>query len=178
MFFVFGTTDRERERGFVVDRCPACLDLEWFELLDHHRAWHLYFVPLGRGRFLYTSQRCSHCGADFPIEHDDFVSVVSDRDRRALDVMQGLRRTNPPLAKRFDEIESLKRDAGPPYRDSNDESGGALLGESLERLIVLERRGVDSARFLPRFREWSRLSAGERELLATELKGFHDAITS
>jgi hypothetical protein len=175
MFFVFGTTDKDRKRGFVVDRCPSCLDLEWFELVDHHRAWHLYFVPLGRGRFLYTSVRCNQCGAKFPLEGEGFARVIRESERGDFDVMAGLRHTNPELARRFTEIEELARSAKPPYRDPTDEGSAALLAESVERLLALERRGGDTARYLGRFASWSRLSVGERELLAAELKGFHDA---
>jgi len=177
MVFVFGTTERARPRGWVVDRCPSCLDLSWFELVDHHQAFHAYFVPLGRGRYMFTSQRCGRCNSQFPIERDDFVTTLDDRDRRELGVMEGLRKTNPPLARRFDEIDELERDNRSPYRDSNDESGHALLDRALEQLRELERRGVDSSRYLGRFRNWSRLSSGERELLCAELRGFHDATT-
>lgn len=173
MVFVFGTTERARSRGFVVDRCPSCLDLRWFELLDHHRTWHAYFVPLGRGRYLFTSQRCDECGAAFPLERDKFVTTLEEDDARTLDVSTGLRRTNPELARRFDEIDALAPSRAAPYRATETEA--ALLDPALERLRALERRGVDTSRFLFRFRDWSRLSPGERELLCAELKGFHDA---
>lgn len=175
MFVVFGSTDRERVRGCVVDRCPACLDLRWFELVDHHRAWHLYMVPLGRGRFLYTSRRCRECNADLPLEQADYVTTLTARDARELELEEGMRRTNPVLARRFDEIRALERE-GPVYRDGNDDAGRALLAESTERLRKLERRGLDCSRFLSRFSGWALLSAHERELLAAELRGYLEAV--
>jgi hypothetical protein len=178
MVFVFGTTERQKPRGWVVDRCPSCLDLRWFQLLDHRQTWHLYFVPLGKGRFLYSTQRCSKCGSDFPLQHDEYVTTLPESARHELDVEEGLRRTQPELAKRFDEIDELAARARRAYRDANDASGEELLGQAAERLRVLERRGVDSERFLARLRGFTRLSASERELLFAELKGFHDALVT
>ena len=176
MVFVFGTTERSRSRGFVVDRCPSCLDLRWFEVLDHHRAWHAYFVPLGRGRYLFTSQRCDECGAAFPLEGAKFVTTLDEREAGELDLSTGLRRTNPELARRFDEIDALAPSGVTPYRAT--EADDTLLAPSLERLRELERRGVDTSRFVQRLRDWSRLAPGERERLCAELEGFHAATTS
>lgn len=181
MVFVFGTTERAKQRGVVVDRCPNCLDLKWFELLDHRQSWHLYFIPLGKGRFLYSTQRCFTCGSDFALQHDDYVTTLPAIAMEDLDVEEGLRRTQPDLAKRFDEIEELATSAKRAYRDANDAndaSGEDLLAKAAEHLRVLERRGVDSEKFLVRFRGFIRLSASERELLLAELKGYHDAVVS
>src|SRR5512140_2459393 len=111
MVFVFGTTERARSRGWVVDRCPSCLDLRWFELLDHHRTWHAYFVPLGRGRYLFTSQRCGECGTEFPLIEDRFTAALGQEQAESLDVMDGVTRTNRELAARFAEIDRLAREA-------------------------------------------------------------------
>lgn len=175
MVFVFGTTERGRPRGLVVDRCLNCLDLRWFSLVDHHRAFHAYFVPLGRGKYLYTSRRCEECGADFPLERDDFIATLPQSAKRELDLEEGLRRTNPPLARRFAEIDDLLDEAKAPYRDPNDESGSDRLTQSVRWMKELERRGVDVARWLTRFHGFARLSATEQELLCAELKGFHEA---
>lgn len=177
MVFVFGTTERPRPRGLVVDRCPNCLDLEWFELIDHHRTFHAYFIPLGRGRYLYTSRRCTECGAAFPLEREDYVTTIAEQDRGVLDLREGLRRTNPTLSKRFDAIDELEKAAGEPYRAPDDESGREKLARALEQLRQLERRGVDAGRWIGRLANWSRLSAAERDLLCAELKGFYEATT-
>lgn len=175
MVLVFGTTERKKERGFVVDRCPSCLDLRWFALVDHRQAFHLYFVPLGKGRYLYSTQRCLKCGADFP-EREDFVTALDETEMQDLDVDEGLRRTQPELAKRFDEIRELAKTGKLAYRATHDAQSEDLIVGATERLTALERRGVDTERFLRRFRDFSRLSASERELLCAELRGFHEAV--
>jgi len=176
MVLVFGTTERAKQRGVVVDRCPSCLDLRWFGLLDHRQSWHVYFIPLGRGRFLYSSQRCFTCGADFPLQHDDYVTSLPESAVDELDIEIGLRRTQPALAKRFDEIDEIEEAARSAYRDTLDPSGEDSLARAVNHLRTLERRGVDSARFLTRYREFARLSPAERELLCAELEGFHAAV--
>lgn len=174
MVLVFGTTEKKKDRGFVVDRCPSCLDLRWFALVDHRQAFHLYFVPLGKGRYVYSTQRCLECGADFP-ERGDFITLLDKNEMLDLDVDTGLRRTQPDLAKRFDEIRDLEKNGKLAYRSTNDTKSEDLVSHAAKELGVLERRGIDTERFLRRFREFSRLSASERELLCAELRGFHDA---
>jgi hypothetical protein len=177
MVFVFGTMDREQTRGYMVDRCPSCLDLEWFELVDHRQVWHAYFLPLGRGKLVYASRRCEACRSEFPLERDVSVCALSRTERADLDLDAGLSRTNPELAARFAAIDSLRGAEHDAYRDPHDETAQKLLEEAVGRLRELERRGVDTARYLPRFEQWGRLAASERELLAAELKGFHAATT-
>jgi hypothetical protein len=174
MVLVFGTTERKKERGFVVDRCPSCLDLRWFALVDHRQAFHLYFVPLGKGRYLGSTQRCLECGANFP-EREDFVTSLDENEMSEIDVETGLRRTQPELAKRFDEIRDLEKNGKLAYRATNDAQSEDLVSRAAKELSVLERRGIDTERFLRRFRDFPRLSASERELLCAELRGFHDA---
>jgi hypothetical protein len=175
MVLVFGTTERKKDRGYVVDRCPSCLDLRWFALVDHRQAFHLYFVPLGRGRYLYSTQRCMKCDANFP-ERDDFVTALDLHAMQELDVDEGLRRTQPELAKRFDEIADLAKEGKLAYRATHDANAEDLVARASAQLAALERRGVDTERFLGRFRDFRRLSATEREILCAELRGFHDAV--
>ncbi len=152
MVFVFGTTERAKQRGVIVDRCPSCLDLHWFLLLDHRRMWHLYFIPLGRGRFVYASQRCTACDSDIPFDESKFVTSLPESAMNELTIDEGLRRTQPELARRFDAIDEIETAGRRAYRDTNDDSGQRLLQASAERLRTLERRGVDTERFLDRFR--------------------------
>jgi hypothetical protein len=175
MVLVFGTSEKKKYRGYVVDSCPSCLDLRWFALVDHRQTFHVYFIPLGRGRHLYSTQRCTKCGADFP-ERNDFVTILDEHAMRDLDVDEGLRRTQPALAKRFDEIADLAKQGKLAYRETSDANGEDLVTLACAQLATLERRGVDTDRFLRRFRELRRLSASEREILCAEVRGFHDAV--
>lgn len=175
MVLVFGTTERKKDRGYVVDRCPSCLDLRWFAVVDHRQAFHVYFIPLGRGRHLFSTQRCLKCGADFP-EREDFATTLDRHAMQDLDVDEGLRRTQPELAKRFDEIANLTKDGKLAYRTTHDSNAEDLVTRASAHLATLERRGVDTERFLGRFRDFRRLSLSEREILCAELRGFHDAV--
>lgn len=175
MVFVFGTLERERRRGVVVDRCPNCLDLQWFSLIDHHRAFHAYFVPLGRGKYLYTTERCDTCGTEFPLERERIAEPLPDGAKQELDLDEALLRTNPTLARRFADIAALLDEVRAPYRDPNDDSGRERLERAVEQLNQLERRGVDVERWLERFHGFGTLSAAEQELLCAGLEGFHEA---
>jgi len=175
MFFVFGTTDRAAPRGLVVDSCPACLDLSWFQLVDHRRVWHAYFIPLGRGQHLYTSLCCTRCRSDFPLGQKSFNVALPESARAELSLEEGLSRTNPALARRFADVDALLGEARAVYRDPIDEASRTALADAVQRLKSLERRGIDTARWVERLRNWARLSASRRELLLAELRGFHDA---
>jgi len=173
VFFVFGTTDRQRERGFVVDRCARCRALRWLRVVDRYSVWHVYFVPIGRGELEGSTARCTQCDDTMTFEEQRYAEVLPACDEQ---LEAALARTTPELARRLERLERLERlDAEPPYRGVADTDRG-LLARAVERLRGLELSGVDASAWLTRVERWPRLSPGERELLAAELGGYAQAM--
>lgn len=177
MFFFFGTTDREALRGVVVDFCPVCRKVRPFAVLDHRRTMHLYFIPLGKGRYHGSTRRCVECGHYFEFDPERYAEVLSHPEAERLGLEQALRRTTPALAERFEAIDAVERVAqGSAYRGGVDEPKEGRLREAASMLRQLELRGIDSSRFCRRFARWERLGESERESLLAELRGYTAAL--
>jgi hypothetical protein len=178
MFFFFvGTTEKEALRGVVVDYCPVCRKLSPLSVLDHRRTLHLYFIPLGKGRYQGSTRRCVECGQYFDFDPQRYSEVLPAEEAEQLDVEQGLRRTTPWLAERFEAIDAIEHIArGPAYRGAADEPRERRLEEAADGLRELELRGVDSTRFCRRFAQWERFGESERQSLLAELRGYLAAL--
>ncbi len=177
MFFFFGTTDREALRGVVVDYCPVCRQVRRFSVIDLRRTMHLYFIPLGKGTYQGSVRRCVECGQYFEFDAGRYSEVLAHPEAEALDLEQGLRRTTPRLAERFEAIDAIERMAGrSAYRGGIDEPAEGRLHDAAVQLRQLEMLGVDSSRFSRRFARWERLGESERESLLAELRGYAAAM--
>ena len=175
MFFVFGTKDEQRERGFVVDRCPQCRALRWMRVIDRYSFWHLYFVPIGRGNLQDSSTECTDCSFGSALKSGRYAEVLPARLEVALE--EALARTTPELAEQLDRLARLEQIGGaPPYRGVGDAGPDDLLRAAVRRLRGLELSGVDTGPWLLRVERWPRLSPSERELLAAELSGYAQAM--
>jgi GNAT superfamily N-acetyltransferase len=174
VFFIFGTTNRERERGFVVDRCAQCQSLRWFKVVDRYTVWHVYFVPIGRGELESTTVRCTQCDGRVGFDERRYTEILPTRSEEPLEA--ALARTTPELARRLERLARLEQlGVEPAYRGTGD-AGQDLLARAVERLRRLELGGVDASTWLARLERWPRLSPGERELLAAELGGYAQAL--
>lgn len=177
MFFLFGTTDRERTRGEVADRCPHCRRLSFFVVSDHYRVWHAYFIPLGRGKFQGTTRSCTSCGARIEIDPGRYAELLEPGSAGTVSLDEAIRRTNPGLARTLDAVWELERLAEQhPYRGPDDERGADRLRTAARWLRELVERDVDVSAFTERFARWRQLSPEERGELFAELKGYARAM--
>ena len=174
---LFGTTEREAIRGVVADYCSVCRRIERFAVIDHRRTLHLYFVPLGKGRYQGTTRRCVECGHYFEFDPDRYAEVLPHREADTLELEQLLRRTTPDVAERFEAIDAIERVAHKSaYRGGSDEPSEGRLQEAAAELRQLEIQGIDSSRFCRRFAQWERLGESERQNLLAELRGYVAAL--
>ena len=173
MFFLFGTTERQLERGVVADRCPECRAFRWLTVTEHRSVWHAYFIPLGRGRRVAPSVQCRRCGTRFQVDDADYAEILPATARDELSLDAALARTRPDIAERLAAIDALaKLPTDPAYRLADDETGRAHLKGAVATLRELEAAGVDSGEWVTRFSRWPRLEPSERDILLAELRGF------
>lgn len=138
-------------------------------VIDHFRVSHLYFVPLGRGRYQFSTRACRTCGTVVGFDAERYAEVVPAEEANGLVLEELLRRTQPGLAARLDAIDALK---GEVQGAADDEPSSALFSEAGKRLRWLERRGVDTTRWVERLRQWPRLGLDARRMLVGELRGY------
>lgn len=156
----------------VVDYCPHCGELSAFRVVDTFRVSHLYFVPLGHGRYQFSVVLCRRCRETIEFDDERYGQVVRSKVAQNLDFEELLRRSRPTLSARLDAIDGLCKPPveRPAYRAQVDEASVALLSEARDGLRWLEWRGIDTTRWIERLRDWPRIGLNERETLLGELR--------
>jgi len=76
--FVWGTKVTRSQRGWVADFCPLCRGLRPCRLLKVGLANHIWYLPLGSGRFVGNEIACGVCDSVFETEGSRYASVSDD----------------------------------------------------------------------------------------------------
>jgi hypothetical protein len=87
-----------RQRGYVAEFCPICRSIQSWRVRDIHRVHHVYFIPLGGGRYANQELTCTGCRQRRLVEPFTYQKFVDARDA-SLDRL--VAETRPGL---FDEI--------------------------------------------------------------------------
>jgi len=167
MIIIWGSYAKERQRGFVADRCPVCQRLRIFKVTEHYKVNHIYYIPLGGGKLLGTTKTCVSCGADVPWRPESHPTLVQTIDRSPEELVEI---TSPFLAETIDaeqRIEERRREAeaseDPEVRWDALRDGAALdLGR-------LRQEGYDTEDLVVRLKRWSHKSVDERNRLLAEV---------
>jgi hypothetical protein len=168
MFFVmWGTTVRRESQGVVADLCPYCCELRPFEVMDHYRVGHLYYIPLGRGTFVARTRQCRRCWRQLAFDERTYSGAVQVVHARQMSLEEVLARTNPRLRHRIDELARLEEMAkSTAYRD---QGGDARMLECVQWLRWLSSMAVNEEA-LHLVASWSTLSDDERDALLWKLR--------
>src|ERR1043166_7184790 len=182
MLIIWGTKVNQYPRGVVADKCAVCEEVRRFDVTDHYRVGHIYFIPLGGGSLEATSRVCQSCGTEFvcdPEAYDNFLPA-SEADPLSLDEL--VRQTNSSLArnrdarKRLEKLADQEDRARPASPGTNVKSPGTKLNDrptdsdgqlrrAIARLQPYENHGAEVAGLLDELHKWRELDHVWREAL-------------
>ncbi len=95
MFAIFfGRTTRVEEVGAVGEWCERCGEVRAFLVKRYYQHWHIYFLPLGRGKPVRTTRECWRCGAKYLCRLSDYTAFVPEEEAEGLPLAELLDRTN------------------------------------------------------------------------------------
>ena len=61
MFIIWGTKEKRKDFGHCASLCKVCHDITSFKVTEIHQVSHLYYIPMGRYKFVSTELVCSSC---------------------------------------------------------------------------------------------------------------------
>jgi hypothetical protein len=139
-------------------------------VIDHYTVTHVYYIPLGSGRFVQSMRQCQNCSSELSCRIEDYVDILETDVASSLSTDQILRNTNPRLAETV-EAKEQSRNAILQAWDRADPGGEADSQWSLASLRFDEMGDFDqeTSRLRRRLEEWSRLSGEERNVLLKEI---------
>jgi hypothetical protein len=183
MIIIWGTKVNQEPRGTVGDKCPACMDVQLFDVIDHYEVSHLYYISLGRGTLIATTRTCRHCGAQYHCDRAAYNEILPIEAANALPIEKVLIRTNSRLADlrtaRADLQEMARTSSsagapsevatglmlpGTPLRDVAPTALDQELRELLASLEPYEDMEV-AAQIMAKLRNWRHLDGTGREAL-------------
>jgi hypothetical protein len=115
MLVIWGSTTRRVEMGTAADWCPDCRKARAFSVTLYFRVGHIYFVPLGRSRWIASIRECWECGAQFHVDEDDYDDFLSEEEAERRSLAQLLLPTNRKLKR---ELDSRRQGRPKVQRDS------------------------------------------------------------
>jgi hypothetical protein len=62
MFIIHGQTIKRTPTGRTLTFCPVCRDLSEFTTTEVRAVSHVYYIPMGSGKFLANELLCRNCG--------------------------------------------------------------------------------------------------------------------
>lgn len=61
MFIVWGTKEKKKKSGYCAALCKICHEIRTFKATEIYNVSHLYYIPLGRYKFVSTELVCTVC---------------------------------------------------------------------------------------------------------------------
>jgi membrane protein implicated in regulation of membrane protease activity len=163
MFILHGHYDRERPQGMVADKCDYCGEVTLFQLTQHFRVPHVYFIPLGKGDLIDSVLECTECGRRAATRLVDYVRVIPEKQARTLSLAEIMEETNPRLAELAAALAQLDQARGEGSADD------PRFEEATAKLWDFGPREPAWNHFLPRLSKWATLEAAAQDRLLREL---------
>jgi hypothetical protein len=110
MIVIWGTKDREENRGLVADFCQSCQKPRAFAIVAHFVVNHIYYISLGKGTLNAMLIRCQSCGAQYRYDEGRYAATLDPAFAGGRPFSELLEKTNPGLSRQ------LARDKTPPRR--------------------------------------------------------------
>jgi hypothetical protein len=128
----------------VADFCPLCRSLRPFRLRRVTKVRHLYWIPLGQGRFLGNEIECRVCRTSLGTDMARYATVASALPP---DVEELSRRTLPPSDPRVHdlvvrEMRVARGELAPTERER-------LLDDAIEHGAIQVQRQIQLLRYPP-----------------------------
>ena len=101
MFIIYGKKTRREDGGVVGDWCDVCKGAALFKLAHVYTVGHVYYIPLGKGKYIGTSRKCMQCGTVLACDPGAYARTMTVEEASAAGLEQVMRLTNPGLDERL-----------------------------------------------------------------------------
>ncbi len=184
MFIVWGTKSRQEDGGVVGDWCEVCRGPNYHKLTHFFKVDHVYYIPLGKGKYVGTNRQCTQCGTTVSCTMTAYTRALSHQEAYGQGIEQILAATNPALSAQVQRQRALEYQvaqrmaqsalpaAGAPYSAPLMRQADPRMLNALQTLGTLDARNKDVSQLLDRLQKWDYLTASECEVLLHEIDAF------
>ena len=166
MFIIWGKYAKKEVLGVVADHCPQCDSVQKFELIDHFKASHVYFIKLSGWSWVATSRVCATCKIELPARVRDYHSHLPSTIGR-VPLLELVRETNPQLLGDYEVDQrwsNREPDEGILEVELVDaEPADPELDQLCQRMADFEPNDLDVLKLKEKVKSWNRLTASERQ---------------
>jgi len=170
MIIIWGSKHREKRIGTVADHCSLCDDVTAFEVTEHYKVPHLYYIPLGGGTLKATTMTCRGCGNDLVCERWRYARVIPRAGARDMALKDLAEQTNPKAVEDLTRRAQLELLAG-KERSSRGAPAAAASSDGAHLELALENlKGMEDTdgELMVRLEKWQELDEGSRLALVKE----------
>ncbi len=168
MFIIWGSKHKEKRIGFIADNCPNCQQVKCFQVVEHYKVGHIYYISLGQGSLEATTMRCSSCNGEYNYNASRYALCSQSSSGQLGDL---LRMTNPVLMEKIERQKRLENiAAGDSDGTPKDDVNLAKLQLHIDALNVYESEEVTA--FLTRLENWNDIDQNEKDVLGREINKY------